>query len=62
MVGAVEEVPSCGDLEEGEGEVELPYFPWEEVVVEEPLGPSGRWVDQEGEGGHHSVDVLQWHV
>ena len=56
------EVPSSGvhhpSLEEGEGVVGPPYLPQEEEEVEEQPGPSGKWVDQEGEGDHHWEDAL----
>lgn len=56
-VEVVVEVPSSGvhpSLGEGEEEEAGPlYLPQEEVEVEELLGPSGKWVDQEGEGDHH---------
>ena len=56
------EVPSSGvHLHQGEGEGEAghPYpLPWEEVGAEELPGPSGKWVDQEGEGDHRWEDAL----
>jgi hypothetical protein len=55
-------VPSSGvHLSPGEGEEEvgLPYLlPQGEVVVGELPGPSGKWVDQEGEEDHHWEDAL----